>query len=452
MKKKFITFCFAGMALVAVAKNIVDEVAWIIGDEPIYKSEIEEQYMQMQFEGAEVSGDPYCVIPERMAIQKLFLHQAKIDTIVPSESMVNAEVENIISNYISNIGSREKLEEYLRKSLPDIRDDIRQNVRNNYTVQQVQSKLTENIKATPADVRKFYSTLSDDQIPYIQRQVVVKIITRNPVIPDAEIEEVKSRLRDFTKRVNAGEIEFSSLARLYSEDGSSRVGGELGFKGKSEFTPAFSAVAFNLNDPKKVSKIVETEFGFHIIQLIEKRGDRANFRHILLKPHVSDADLAKAIETLDSLKKDIVDDKISFENAAYWVSQDDDSRKNHGIMLNNSNNYDISTKFKLQELPQEVARKVAEMKVGEISEPFIMMNPKTNREIVALVKLDQDIEGHKANLAEDYQLLKNMYERDQQEKIIQEWIKKKQKETFIKIEEGWRNCEFNYDGWLKESN
>lgn len=450
MKKKFITTCFICIAIVAFAKNIVEEIAWVVGDEPIYKSEIEEQYMQMQSEREAIDGDPYCVIPERMAIEKLFLHQAKIDTILPNETMVNSEVDARLNELINSYGSREKAEEYLRKSIPEIKETMRQYVRNRYTVQQVQSKLTENVKATPADVRKFYSTLSEDEIQYIPRQVVVKIITINPIIPASEIDEVKSRLREFANRVNSGETEFSVLARLYSEDpGSARFGGELGFSGKSSWAPEFSAVAFNLNDPKKASKIVETEYGYHIIQLIEKRGDKANFRHILLKPKVSDKDLTDAINALDTIKTAIQDGKITFEEASYWYSHDKDSKKNHGIMLNKSD-YDISTKFQLQQLPQEVAKQIANMKVGDISAPFVMVSPTTGREIVAIVKLDQDIEGHKANLSNDYQVLKEMYENQQRQKIIENWVKKKQQETYVRIEEGWRNCDFSYDGWIKQ--
>ncbi|MDE6716106.1 MAG: peptidylprolyl isomerase, partial [Muribaculaceae bacterium] len=186
MKKKFITICFICIALIAFAKNIVEEIAWVVGDEPIYKSEIEEQYMQLQSEREAIDGDPYCVIPERMAIEKLFLHQAKIDTILPNETMVNSEVDARLNELINSYGSREKVEEYLRKTIPEIKETMRQYVRNRYTVQQVQSKLTENVKATPADVRKFYSTLSEDEIQYIPRQVVVKIITINPIIPASE--------------------------------------------------------------------------------------------------------------------------------------------------------------------------------------------------------------------------------------------------------------------------
>lgn len=447
MKIKFITACLFLGTLTAFANNIAEEVAWVVGDEPIYKSEIEEQYMQMQYDRQTVDGDPYCVIPEKIAVEKLFLHQAKIDTVVVQDAMVFQQADSRINYFITNLGSKEKVEEYFRKPLAEMREAMVEMIRNQYTIQEVQNGLTKNIKATPSDVRKFYNSLPADSIPYVPKQVSVQIITLNPTIPQQEIDEVKSRLRDYTTRINSGESEFSTLAILYSEDGSSIYGGEIGFKGKGELVSEFASVAFNLNDTKKVSKIVETEFGYHIIQLIEKRGDRVNTRHILLRPKVSDKDLTDAINRLDSVKIDIVNKKFTFDEAAQYLSQDKDSRNNKGLMVNQKSG---TTKFEMADLPQEVSKLVNTMEVGEISAPFIMMDPKSNREVVALVKLQDRVEGHKANLSEDYQVLKSMYETAQKSKIVDNWIKKKQKETYVRIEDGWRNCEFKYSGWIKK--
>lgn len=447
MKIKFITACLFLGTLTAFANNIAEEVAWVVGDEPIYKSEIEEQYMQMQYDRQTVDGDPYCVIPEKIAVEKLFLHQAKIDTVVVQDAMVFQQADSRINYFITNLGSKEKVEEYFRKPLAEMREAMVEMIRNQYTIQEVQNGLTKNIKATPSDVRKFYNSLPADSIPYVPKQVSVQIITLNPTIPQQEIDEVKSRLRDYTTRINSGESEFSTLAILYSEDGSSIYGGEIGFKGKGGLVSEFASVAFNLNDTKKVSKIVETEFGYHIIQLIEKRGDRVNTRHILLRPKVSDKDLTDAINRLDSVKIDIVNKKFTFDEAAQYLSQDKDSRNNKGLMVNQKSG---TTKFEMADLPQEVSKLVNTMEVGEISAPFIMMDPKSNREVVALVKLQDRVEGHKANLSEDYQVLKSMYETAQKSKIVDNWIKKKQKETYVRIEDGWRNCEFKYSGWIKK--
>lgn len=438
-----------GLFQLNAQNNIVEEVAWVVGDEPIYKSEIEEQYMQMQHERAVIEGNPYCVIPERLAIEKLFLHQAKIDTVVVQDAMVMQQADSRINYFIANLGSKEKVEEYFRKPIPELREQMIDLIRNQYTIQEVQRNLTKNVKPTPADVRKFYMSLSEDSIPFVPMQVEVQMIKLNPVIPQQEIDDVKARLRDYANRVNSGESEFSTLAILYSEDGSSVHGGELGFMGKSELVPEYASVAFNLNDPKKVSKIVETEYGYHIIQLIEKRGDRVNTRHIILRPKVSDKDLMDAVNRLDSLKQDIDAKKFTFEDATQYVSQDKDSRNNKGIMVNSKNGVS-STKFQMGELPQEIAKVVDTLAVSQISEPFIMRDPKTQREVVVLIKLSNRIEGHKANLKDDYQTIKDLYEERMKNSIIDNWIVKKQKETFVRIEDGWKNCEFKYDGWVKK--
>ena len=447
MKLKIKTFfALAILALSGYAQNnVAEEVAWVVGDEPIFKSEIEEQYMQLQYERTPVTGNPYCVIPERIAIDKLFLHQAKIDSVEVSESMIIQQAERRINYFINNLGSKEKVEEYFRKPLPELREQTINMVRDQATIQEVQSKLTKDVKPTPADVRKYFNSLPKDSLPYIPLQVEVKIITLNPVIPQQEIDEVKARLRDYTNKVNNGESEFSTLAILYSEDGSSVYGGEIGFMGKTDLFPEYANVAFNLNDTKKVSKIVETDAGFHIIQLIEKRGDRVNTRHILLRPKVSDKDLTNAINQLDSIREKIIDKKISFDEAAFYVSQDKDTKLNKGIMTNEKT---MSSKFEMSELNPEIGKLVDKMEVGAISKAFVKKKKKTNRETVAIVQLTRRIEGHKADLAEDYQTVKSMYENSKKQQIIADWIKNKQKNTYVRIEEGWRDCEFQYQ-WGK---
>ena len=449
MKLRLLTiglFITAMCYLMTAQNNIAEEVAWIVGDEAIFKSDIEEQYLQLQYERTPIEGNPYCVIPEQIAIEKLFLHQAKIDTIEVANSTVQQSVDARINYFIANLGSKEKVEEYFRKPLPEIREQLMNTVRDQYTIQQVQSNLTKDVKATPADVRKFYNSIPKDSLPLIQKQVEVEIITINPVIPQQEIDEVKSRLRDYAQRVNNGESDFATLALLYSEDGSAMTGGEIGFKSRNDLVTEYANVAFNLNDPKKVSKIVETEFGYHIIQLIEKRGDRINTRHILLKPKVSQKDLDSAVAKLDSLRKDIVANKYTFEQAALYVSQDKDSRNNKGLMMNPNTH---TTLFEMADLPDDIGKVVDKLNVGEMSEPFITINQSNNRQQVAMVKLVRRIEAHKADLAEDFQVLKTMYENQRKSDIIDEWVKEKQSKTYVHISEGWRDCEFKYD-WQKK--
>lgn len=447
LKKTTVASLAAVMALAALAanNNIVEEVAWMVGDQPIYKSEIEEAYQQMLYEKTPLKGDPYCVIPERLALEKLFLHQADIDTVEVQESMVAQAVDQRLNYLVTNLGSKEKVEEYFRKPYAEFREQMSESMRNQYRIQQVQSNISKDLKVTPSDVRKYFSTLPDDSIPFIPLQVEAEIITINPRIPQQEIDDIKARLRDYADRVNRGESEFSTLAILYSEDGSSVRGGEIGFLGKGHLEPEYAAVAFNLNDPKKASKIVETQYGFHIIQLIEKRGDRVNTRHILLRPKVAATDLKDAVVRLDSLKAEINAGKFTFEEATV-VSQDKDTRNNHGRMVNAESN---TTRFEMSQLPQEVAKKINDMEVGEISDAFVMTDPKRNCDIVALVKLTARIPAHKANLSDDYQTIKGMYENAAKQRMVDEWIAKKIKDTYVKIEDNWIDCEFEHDGWLK---
>lgn len=437
-------------ALVAVAapkRNAVDEVVWIVGDQPIFRSDVEELYQQMRSEGTPLAGDPYCTLPEQIAVEKLFLHQARLDTVEAPEAQVQSSVDRRLEFFVSNLGSREKVEQYFRKSFPALREQLLEVMRNNYITEQVQSNITKGVKATPNDVKKYYSTLPDDSIPYVPMQVEAQIIQLNPTVPKQEIEDVKARLRDFADRVNRGETPFSTLAILYSEDGSAMQGGELGFHSRADFVPEFSNVAFNLSDPDRVSRIVETEYGYHIIQLIEKRGEQVNVRHILLRPKVSSADLDIAVHRLDSLRKEIVGGTFSFDDAARFVSQNKDSRNNRGVMVNPRTG---SSRFEMQDLPAEVARKIEVMNVGDLSEAFIMKDQAKNQDVAVIVRLTNRIPGHRATMSEDYNLIKQMYENHRRQEMITEWVEKKIKDTYIRIEEGWDNCDFKYDGWIKK--
>ncbi|MDE6649752.1 MAG: peptidylprolyl isomerase [Muribaculaceae bacterium] len=433
-------------------KNVIDEVAWIVGDNAIYKSEIEEEYAQMRGQGISPGGDPYCVIPENLAVEKLYLHQGKLDTIEAPLNQLSSRVDMQMNYFINGLGSKEKVEEYFRKPWNMLREEILEKMKTNYIMEQVQSNLTKNVKATPNDVKKYFAKLPDDSIPYVPMQVEVQILQLNPIIPKQEIEDVKARLRDYTERVNSGETPFSTLAIMYSQDpGSAMKGGELGYANKSAYVPEFANVAFNLNDPKKVSRIVETEYGFHIIQLIDRKGEQVNVRHILLKPHVSDKDLRDATMRLDSIRKEIAAGTVSFEECARMISQDKDSRNNKGIMINSNEDSERfgTTRFEMQDLPPEIAQKIEHMQPGEMSQPFVMTGNK-NQEVAVLVKLHERIPGHKASLSEDYNMLKNMYERHAKEKIIKAWVEQKIKDTYVHISDGWNNCEFRYEGWEKE--
>ena len=428
--------------------NVIDEVVWVVGDEAILKSEVEEARMSALYEGRKFDRDPYCVIPEEIAVQKLYLHQAALDSIEVPESEVIQRVDYMTNMYITNIGSREKMEEYFNKTSSQIRETLRDNAREGLKVQKMQQKLVGEIKITPAEVRRYFKDLPQDSIPYIPTQVEVQIITQQPKIPLDEIEDVKKRLRDYTERVNKGES-FSMLARLYSDDrGTAINGGEMPFTGRGYLDPAFANVAFNLQDPNKVSKIVESEYGFHIIQLMEKRGDRIKVRHILLKPHVSEEALIAGNARLDSIADDIRNNKFTFEEAASILSQDKDTRNNHGLLPNPNTN---TSRFEMQELPPEIAKVVDNMKVGEISEAFTMIPQKTGKEECVIVKLKSRTVGHKATISDDYQNLKEIVLEKRRDEMLDKWIREKQKHTYVRIKDDWKNnCTFKYPGWIKD--
>jgi peptidyl-prolyl cis-trans isomerase SurA len=446
---KFFTLVLLTVGLPVMADNIIDEVIWIVGDEAILRSEVEEERLRAQYEGQQITGDPYCYIPEQLAIQKLFLHQAELDSIEVSESTVSHQVDMRMDYYISQIGSKEKMEEYFRKTASEIREEMMSNIRNQMVIQQMQSKLTSNIKPTPAEIRRFYATLPADSIPVVPAQVEVQVISFEPTVPPEETERIKSQLREFTDRVTSGKADFSMLARLYSEDTeSAKRGGELGFVGKGQLVTEFADVAFNLNDPKRVSRIVQTEYGYHIIQLIEKKGDRINCRHILLRPRISAADKVKSLEKLDSIRSLIQDSaSMTFEQAVIKFSQDKNTALSAGLMTNMNTG---SSKFEFQDLPPEIAKQIYAMSVGDISEPFIMMDPMKNKEVCAIVKLKSKTDVHKANLIDDFQVIKGLLEERLAGEHIHEWILKKQQETYIHIDDKWKGCDFEYPGWIHD--
>lgn len=450
--KVFLSMLLCAFGLCAGAQdNVIDEVVWVVGDEAILKSDVENERLNAQYENRRFSGDPYCVIPEELAVQKLFLHQAELDSVIVGDQEVLQQVETRLSWLQDQIGSREKMEEYYNMTYTQIREMVRDNVRDGETVRSMQRKIIGDIKLTPAEVRNYFSRLPQDSIPFVPTQVEVQIITQEPKISDEEIERVKKQLREFTDRINKGETSFSTLARFYSEDpGSARKGGEYGFTGRGQLTPEFANVVFNLTDPKKISKVFETEYGYHIAQLIERRGDRVSYRHILIKPKVDEKDIEVALNRLDSIANDIRKGKFSFDDGATWISQDKDTRNNHGLLANPENS---TSRFEMDALAglvsQELAKVVADMEIGEVSKPFTMINSK-GKEVCAIVKLKNRIDGHKATITEDYQRLKSIVTEKRGEEKLQKWILEKQKGIYVRISPNWRQCEFKYPGWIKK--
>lgn len=431
--------------------SVVDEVIWVVGDEPILLSDVENVRMQSELEGVKWDRNPDCAIPEQLAVQKLFLHQAAIDSIEVTESEVAQSVEEQINYWIQMTGSREKLEEYKNMSLSELRQTLHDDFRNRLLINREREELVFDITVSPADVRRYFSELPEDSLPIIPTEVEVQIITRTPKVAQEEVDRIKNQLREYTERVNKGETSFATLATLYSEDpGTARQGGAFqDYVGRGVLDPTFASVAFNLTDPKKISKIVETEYGFHIIQLIDKRGDRIKVRHILLRPKVTQEAIDFAASQLDSIAGNIREGKFSFDEAATFISDDKDTRNNHGLMANQGNDGRMTSRFQMRNLPPEIAKVVDSMKVGEVSAPFQMISLKNGKTVCAIVKLKNRVETHRATITEDFQTMKDIVLAKRREEFIDKWIKDKIKATYVRINDRYKNCDFQYEGWVK---
>lgn len=429
--------------------SIIDEVVWVVGDEAILKSDVEAMRIQGEMEGMKWNGDPDCIIPEQLAVQKLFLHQAALDSIEVTESDVSQSVDQQINYWISNAGSREKLEEWKKMTVKQMKESLRDDFRNHQLIEKMKSNLVKDIKVSPADVRRYFEKMPQDCLPLIPTEVEVEIITQAPRIAPEEINRIKNELRDYTERVTKGETSFAALARLYSEDpGTARQGGEFDdYVGRGMLDPAFASVAFNLTDPKKISKIVESEYGYHIIQLIDKRGDKIKVRHILRVPRVSPEALEKAENRLDSIADDIRANKFTFEAAASYLSDDKDTKNNNGLMANQSED-GFTSKFRMRDLPTEIARVVDTLKVGEISKSFRMVNSK-GKTVCVIAKLVNRIDAHRATITEDFQAMKAIVQSKRRADFLKDWIQKKIKTTYIRINDKYKNCNFEYEGWVK---
>ncbi|MBR2203490.1 MAG: peptidylprolyl isomerase [Prevotella sp.] len=428
--------------------NYIDEVVWVVGDEAILRSDIEVARIQAEQEGIKWDGDPDCRIPEQIAVQKLFLTQAAIDSIEVTESEVAQVVDQQINNWIQMIGSKEKLEEYRKQTVTQMRAELHDEFKNREVSTRMRKKLVENVKVTPADVRRYFNNVPQDSLPIIPTTVEVQIITNEPRVPVEEINKVKDELRDYTERVQSGRTSFATLARLYSEDpGSARQGGEMDYIGRGMLDPAFAQVAFNLTDPNKISKIVESEFGFHIIQLIDKRGDKIKCRHILRKPTVPQEAVDRMMARMDSIATELREGKFPFEEGATFISDDKDTRNNKGLMSNVTEEGRTS-RFEMKDLPTEIARVVDTLKVGQVSAPFTMINSRGKTTCV-IAKLKTRTESHRAKITEDFQVMSNIVLEKERQKVIREWVQKKIKETYVRMDDRYKGCDFEYDGWVR---
>ena len=447
MKRLIVIVIFLS-SIVISAKQPIDGIVWIVGENSILKSEIEEQRQIAQYNGTKFdTGNANCIIAEQIAIQQLFLHQAALDSIYVNEGQVSTRVNMQINQYIAEIGSQEKLEEYFKKSLNEIREEMFEAIKRQMIIQEVQQKIVGNSKISPSEVRQFYKGLKQDSIPTMPATVEVQVVRLEPQISEEDKEAVKERLRELAERVNKGNADFTMLARLYSEDeATAKQGGDLGFFGRGMMEPEFSNIAFDLQEVGKVSRVVETVYGYHIIQLVERKGDRINCRHILMRPKVSNSVKAATLARLDSIANEIKNNRLTFEEAATNFSSDKNTKFNGGLMSNANNG---STRFEYQNLPADIAKQVYNMQKGEISAPITMIDPQLGREVYVIVKVKDKLDSHKANLTDDYQVIKRYCENVKSEEILSKWIKNKIKDTYIYISPEFRQCKFTYEGWIK---
>lgn len=426
--------------------KVVDQIIAVVGKNIILKSDIEGMFLQQQAQGVTTEGDMKCEILESLLVEKLLLAEAELDTtITVSDSQLNQSLEQRIQYFISHLGSEKEVEAYFKKSIVELKADMQEVIKNQQMTQQMQGKIVDKVSITPAEVRYHYKNLPESQIPQIDAQVEYAQITVQPVITLEEEDRIKSTLRELKRRIETGESGFAPLAVVYSEDGSARNGGELDYMGRGNLDPAYAAAAFNLKGDK-ISNVVKSEYGYHIIQVMDRKGELIKTRHILMMPKPSDKSLEKSFQRIDSIANFIRDGKFKFEEAAMNFSYDKDSRNNGGVVINPESG---ESKWKMSELNPDVSKVIANMKVGEISKPFKTFDEKKQQVIYKIVKLVNKIDAHTANLRDDYVELSNVYMASKKEKALDAWIREKQSGTYVHIDDSYINCNYKYKGWMK---
>ena len=429
------------LSIKAQEPQVIDRVVAVVGQNIILQSDIEAQYLQYRLQGG-IKGSASsirCEILEDLMFRKLMLNQAEMDSIVVTDEQVESEVDHLIRYFISQLGSQENLEKYYKKTMPEIKEELHRMKKEQMLEQQVQQGMMANVEVTPAEVRQCYNEMHKDSVPMVNAKYEIAQLVKKPPVTLDEKLEVKDRLYKMRKRILDGE-RFSTLALLYSEDpGSAKNGGELGFHGRGEFAPEFEAAAFNLRDGE-ISEVVETEFGFHIIQMIERRDDLVNVRHILLTVKVSLDALQIAYNELDSISQLIHNDSITFDEAVRKYSDEAD-RINGGMLVNPNTG---GTLFDASELDQQVSVTVNNMKVGEISEP-VAMKTSDNKDACRILYLKKKTLPHKANLKEDYTLFRDIALQKKREEVINKWIVNKSQKAYIKVIDDFKDCDFKFD-------
>jgi len=413
---------------------IIDRVVGVVGDFDILQSDVEQQYLQMKMSGMYMPSDSRCQIFNQFVEQKLLMAQAKIDSVEVSPDQVEMQMEARLDYFVSQFGSEEEMEAYFNKSIFDIKDDLREAIREQMITNQVRASIVEDVTTTPSDVRSFYNSLHPDSIPYINTEVRIAQIVAYPSYSEEAVFEVKERLLELRRRVQEGE-DFGTLAILYSEGPSATRRGELGYMLRSELDKAYADAAWSLKEGQ-VSKIIESSFGFHIIQLIDRRGERANTRHILMNPKADANARQKAIYKLDSLKQVIEDDSISFELAAKGYSEDEKTSVNGGLIVNPMTN---AATFELDQLNTKDYYIIRNMDVGDISEPYESKD-HNNKTCYKILQLKARTEPHRANLKQDYRLLQEMALERKNQEVMNEWYRRKKETTYIRVDDSFKHC------------
>ena len=427
------------------AQGIIDKIVGIVGNEIIMMSDIENQYIQMASQQMKVDGNTRCEILEDMMFQKLLYVQAQKDSLSVTPKEVETELDRRLSVFINQIGSEQKLEEYFGKTIKSIKDDLRSTIEEQMLAQKVQQKIIGDTKVTPSEVKNFFEKLPADSIPTIEAYYELSEIVIKPEVSKEDKEKVVAELNKIRERILNGES-FSTMAVLYSEDpGSAMKGGELGFVSKTDLVPEFSQVAFNLTSPLDVSQVVETEYGFHIIQMIEKKGNMMNFRHILMKPKVSMEALEAADKKANEVYSILQSDTISFIDAVKKYSNGDSKGSDGKVM----NPYYGDARMTSDFLDPYTKSAVMPLKEGEYSKPFLSSDNKGSR-VIKIVRLDLDVKEHKANLKDDYLTLQRAALEDKNSRLIDEWVKDKVQSVYIKIDDEYKDCNFNVNCWIKK--
>lgn len=423
---------------------VIDEIVAVVGNNLILRSDIENELQQYTAQGMVPNENTRCLILEELLFQKLLIHQADLDSVTVSDAQVDGELDQRMRYYIAQAGSEQKLEELMGKPITQLKADFREDLRAVLLAKTMQGKITGDLKVTPSEVRSYFAEFPKDSLPMIDSEIEMCQIVRKAADNPEEKKQVKEKLEKLRERIIAGE-DFATLAVLYSEDGSSANGGELGYKYRNELVPEFSAAGFGLKG-KEVSPVIESMYGYHIIQMIDRRGEQANMRHILMMPKVNPMDLLKASQKLDSIKAEIESGAIGFEAAAAKYSDDADSKNNRGNVVNPQTG---ATRFEVDELDPALFFIVDKMKVGEISSP-LKFTTSDGKTAYRIIYLKTRTTPHQANLKEDYQRIQSIALAQKQNKTIENWIKKKKATTYIKIDQNLTGCPFKYE-WLESA-